>query len=106
MAKLIVKIKCRMMEECPMNFKNKYTEYICNVCKLKDLDQEHLLMCKKLLEINKVMTIVPNYQDVYEDDVMKLKYIAEVLIENIRNKEAIENIDKKKERENEEQVCR
>ena len=51
------------------------------------------------------MTIVPNYQDVYDDDMMNLKYIAEVLIENIRNKEAIENIDRKKERENEEQAC-
>ena len=106
MAKFIVKIKCRMVEECPMNFKNKYTEYVCNICNLEDLDQEHLLMCKQLLKINKIVSIMPNYQDVYEDDVIKLKYIAEVLIENIRNKEEIENIDKEKERENEDKVCR
>ena len=95
-----------MLEECPMNFKNKYTEYVCNICNLEDLDQEHLLMCKQLLKINKIVSIMPNYQDVYEDDVIKLKYIAEVLIENIRNKEDIENIDKEKEGENEEKVCR
>ena len=59
-----------------------------------------------LLKINKIVSIVPNYQDVYEDDVIKLKYIAEVLIENIRNKEDIENIEKEKEGENEEKVCR
>ena len=64
-AKFIAKIQCNMVEECPTNFKGSGRNELCNNCNKENLNQEHLLYCNKLLEINSKLKHFPNYKDIY-----------------------------------------
>ena len=80
-----------MIEQCPTNFKGSFKNYQCNICNEEELDQRHLLYCKKLLMNNLKLKHLPKYEDIYKDNLSEQKYIAELIIENIKIKEDFEN---------------
>ena len=90
LAKFIAKVQCYMLEECKSNYKEMYkNNTMCDVCKLHECTQKHLLLCPKLLEENELVTEIPIYENIFKDDIKEQKYVAEIMMENLRIKQCI-----------------
>ena len=64
---------------------------MCNSCKISQCDQAHLLYCTKLFGSNQLISYIPNYEDIFNDDDPKEQcFIAHILIENLKKKKEIE----------------
>ena len=80
-----------MIEECKYNYNNKYNNNLkCNVCKINDCTQKHLLECPVLIVGNKLVTYIPLYEDIFSDNLSKQSYIAKIMMENIRRKNELD----------------
>ena len=62
----------------------KYQDISCISCKDKNTieTQRHLLYCVKLLGKNKLLTYMPSYEDLFEDDYSEQVYISNIIREN------------------------
>ena len=47
--KFIAKVHCNMVEEIKTNFKGEFDNYDCEICKVNECTQEHLLNCEGLI---------------------------------------------------------
>ena len=55
--------------------------------------KEHQLDCSTPLETNKIVSYIPNYIDIFNDnDIREQEYIASLMIENLKRKKIIEGI--------------
>ena len=80
-----------MIEEVKTNYKSKYKEnMICNACNISECTQQHLLECPILLGCNEKLTYIPNYSDLFENDLSEQVYIASLIKENIKRKNILE----------------
>ena len=81
-----------MIENVKTNFKEKYKPNLnCNSCKQSECIQEHLLECKALLGSNEIMTYIPNYRDIFDNDNVKEQcYIATLMMDNLKRKKLLE----------------
>ena len=87
-AKSLFKFRSRMVDvKC--NFKNKFADLDCPLCKISPDTQEHLLKCEKIQEKN--IEIKNNktceYKDIFKPDTTKMKETVELLTKamKIRN---------------------
>ena len=89
---MIAKIQTHMVETVKMNFQGHFKpNFICNSCKLNECNQSHLLYCTKLIGSNQIISYIPDYEDIFNDDDTKEQYyIANILKENLRKKKEIE----------------
>ena len=91
-AKLIFQLRSRMLD-VRTNFKNKYNDLLCPVCKEKPDTQQHVLECSALLQnTNFITDSTVLYSDIFDSDVQKLKSVTQ-LFDNLwkkRNKLLIE----------------
>ena len=71
------------------NFKAQNPNPLCPLCKVEYDSQIHLLFCPKLLNINAVCKEVPNYDDLFSQNVEKQQKIANILWENIKKREKL-----------------
>ena len=91
LAKFIVKIQTRMIEEVKANFKQKYEgNMLCGSCFESECNQPHLLECPNLLGANEMVTYIPNYCDIFGEDISEQIYIAQLMSENLRRKKELE----------------
>ena len=68
-AKFIAKTQCHMIETVKMNFKETYKpDLVCKSCSLSECNQSHLLNCSKLIGSNQLVSYIPEYQDIFNDD--------------------------------------
>ena len=81
-----------MVENIKMNFQGNYKpNFLCNSCKISQCDQAHLLYCKKLIGSNQLISYIPNYKDIFNDeDPNEQCFIADILKENLKRKKEIE----------------
>ena len=88
MCKFIIKVQMRMLEvKC--NFPSKYEDLLCNMCKITECSQEHLLECKVL---NGEMSIENvRYNDIYGENIENMVIVAKKLKRNLRMKIELEN---------------
>ena len=88
----IALIQTHMIEGVKLNFKEKYKPNLtCNSCKQSECNQKHLLECKALLGSNEIMSYIPNYRDIFNNDNMKEQcYIATLMMDNLKRKKLIE----------------
>ena len=91
-AKFIAKLQCYMVEGIKYNFKGKYKEQNlqCNICKIRECTQEHLLECPILLGANESLTYIPNYNDLFENNIEEQAYIAKIMKENLNKKKKLQ----------------
>ena len=66
-----------MVENIKHNFKEKYKpNHTCNSWNLGECDQKHLLECIMLIGKNKLVSYIPNYIDIFNDnDIKEQEYI-------------------------------
>ena len=84
-----------MIENVKMNFKKKYKPYLdCDACNSNNkCNQFHLLYCLKLIESNQLITYIPDYEDIFNDNNTKEQcFIANIMMANLKKKKEIENI--------------
>ena len=75
-----------------MNFKHEYEpNFICNSCRNSECNQSHLIYCNALIGSNQLITYIPNYEDIYNDEETEEQtFIAKIMIENLKRKKEIE----------------
>ena len=94
-ASFIAKAQTHMIETIKCNFKEQYTPNLtCNSCQLSECNQEHLLECSALLGRNELLTYIPNYIDIFDNEnSTEQEFIARLMLENLRRKKIIEQIN-------------
>ena len=92
--KFIAKAQCHMIENIKMNFQQDHKEdLICDSCRLKVCNQSHLLYCEALLGSNQLITYIPNYEDIFNDEnIDEQCFIANILMTNLKRKKEIESL--------------
>ena len=79
-AKFIAKVQCYMIENVKMNFQQEHKpNFLCNSCKKSECNQSHLMYCPALLGSNQLITYIPNYKDVFDDNNMEEQCLAIML---------------------------
>ena len=81
-----------MIEKVKMNYQQEYKpNFICSSCILKECNQSHLLDCEALIGSNQLVTYIPNYEDIFNDDDTDEQYfIARIMMANLKKKKEIE----------------
>ena len=64
----------------------KYENLKCSACNEPNQikNQEHILLCKALLDKNCKVTYIPSYIDLYNENIEEQVYITVILCENLR----------------------
>ena len=93
-ASFMARIQTHMVENIKCNYKEKFKPNLtCNSCLISECNQQHLLYCTKLIGSNELVTYIPEYSDIFNDDnIEEQNYIATLLMENLTKKKLIENI--------------
>ena len=74
------------------NRKWKYENLSCVSCKENvEETQSHVLICKELMRRNDLYTYIPNYIDIYQNDLDEIIYISTMLKEHMKIRESILN---------------
>ena len=55
------------------------------------MDQKHLLSCKYLLGKNEIVTYIPDYQDLFSEDIDAQVYTSRILKENYTRMKHLED---------------
>ena len=78
--------KCRTDDiDIKGNFSWKYENHSCVSCKLDIRENnEHLLNCKKLLGNNGIISYIPSYEELFENELDDQVYVSRILRENFR----------------------
>ena len=73
--------KCRTDDiDIKGNFCWKYKSHSCISCKLDILEyNEHLLNCKQLLGRNEIISYIPSYKELFEDNLDEQVYVSRIL---------------------------
>ena len=88
-AKDIFKFRTRMVN-VNENFKNNFQyEDLCPICKKSQDNQNHLLECQKLRDINPSLNVNRNYLDIFKDDSLKVYESARILIKAFETRKKI-----------------
>ena len=91
-SKFVAKTQCHMIETVKTNFKHEYEpNLLCNSCKVKECNQSHLLYCSSIIGSNQLVTYIPNYEDIFNDeDTEEQNFIAQIMMANLKLKKEIE----------------
>ena len=86
-AKFTFHAKCRMLK-IKQNFSQSYKSHFCPVCKNENLkdDQQHLLQCDKLVSDSIIIANLPEYEDLFCNEVKKQVVIVKLLKENFEKR--------------------
>ena len=79
--------QCRMNDiDVKANRSWKYEDLTCNFCNITNETetQEHILLCNALLKINTIVTYIPQYSDLYSDEIEEQMYKGFIICENMR----------------------
>ena len=80
--------KCRTDDiDLQGNFQWKYSSNLCISCDESCIeDNEHLLTCKKLLGKNEIISYIPEYKELFENNLDEMIYVSRILRENFKNR--------------------
>ena len=75
-----------MLETVKLNLSAFYKpNLICNSFFLSECNQSHLLYCPKLIGSNKIITYIPVFEDIFNDnDPDEQCFIAHILMANLK----------------------
>ena len=78
---LIFKLRCRVTKT-KTNFKGLYDTYACDLCGEDDESQAHILVCKKITNMNK--SDLPEYDKIFEGTISEQVKIAKLFKQNMK----------------------
>ena len=84
-AQVIFKLRSRMTD-VKANFKNKYEEFECDICKDEEETQKHILECEDILKNTTRIKKETEYEELFKDNVKNQTEIAKMFIENMKVK--------------------
>ena len=75
--------KCRI-EDIDLEANRRWNngDIQCKNCKNTEMTQRHLLVCKYLLGKSEIVTYIPNYDDLFKEDIEEQIYISRLLKDN------------------------
>ena len=82
--KLIFQLRTRMHYNIKSHFRRMYIDSICDGCRKEESNTKHILECNSLLGKNKIVTYLPNYEDLFSNEEEEQAYISRVIKENLR----------------------
>ena len=87
-AKFIAKVQAHMVETIKINFQSNFKpNFRCDLCKMSECNQSHLLYCTKLIGSSELITYIPEYENIFDDnDPEEQLYMANILIDNLKRK--------------------
>ena len=94
---MIFKLRCRVTET-KMNMKGMYDEHDCRACGKINENQEHIIQCEEILQINKEYENIeiPEYEKIQNGDVSEQLLISKIFTSNMKVIEKIEKGNKNK----------
>ena len=92
-AQFIAKTQAHMIETVKSNFQGFHKPNLtCNLCLTSECNQPHLLYCQKLLGSNELVTYIPNYEDIFDDNNPEEQcFIANLMMANLKKKKQLES---------------
>ena len=82
--KLIFQLRTQMSFNIKSHFRSMHTNTICEGCFSEESTTKHTLYCKNLIGKNEIVTYLPIYEELYEEDEDSQVYIARILKDNFR----------------------
>ena len=82
--KLIFQLRTKMHFKVKSHFRNMHIDTVCDCCWIFQSTAKHTLECKSRIGQNKLVTYIPTYEDIYENDLEEQIYIARIFRDNIR----------------------
>ena len=73
------------------NFKGKYESFECDVCKIDDETQKHIIECKEIIKEKKEDKELPEYEELYKRNVQNQVIIARHFLENMKIRKKLKN---------------
>ena len=92
-AKCIAKVQTHMVETIKMNFQSNFNpNFLCDLYQTSECNQSHLFYCTKLIGSNELISYIPDYEDIFDDNNPEEQlYVANIMIENLKKKKKIED---------------
>ena len=66
-----------------LNFRGKFENFECRACNKEEESQKHIMECK-IINKNKNIENIPNYEKIFETNVREQVKIAKKFIENMK----------------------
>ena len=83
--KLIFQLRAKMHFKIKKShFRNMHFDTICDGCRQNESTSKHTLECKTLIGQNEIVTYIPTFEHIYENDVNEQIYIARLIEDNLR----------------------
>ena len=77
------KLRTKMHFKGKSHFMNMHLDTNCNGCRIYESTSKHTLECKSSIGQNELVTYVPTFEDIYENDVHEQIYIARIIRDDI-----------------------
>ena len=77
-ARFIFHLRSRMVD-LKANFRGKHSDWLCPLCKCDEDSQQHLLVCPELNEEDELVLNVPNYDDLFSENLEDKSNISRIL---------------------------
>ena len=90
--KFLFALRTRMVD-VKANYRGKYWDTICPCCKLEEDNQEHLLSCYMIEEEGMMIGSLPNYQDIFGDNLSKQVEVARILRKRFQDRKKVTSTD-------------
>ena len=65
------------------HFRQMYQDTICEGCRKEESTTKHTVECQALLGNNQIIKYIPDYRDLYRNDVEEQAYVARILKDNL-----------------------
>ena len=82
--KLIFQLRTKMSFRIKSHFRRMHSNIICEGCFIEQSTTKHTLECSELIGGNELVTYLPIYKELYEEDEDSQVYIARILKDNFR----------------------
>ena len=86
-AKFIFLVRARMLD-IKANYQNAHANMLCIACKETEETQEHLLQCKVLGDENMVVEELPEYGNLFGENLQKQITVAKILNTNFNKRKS------------------
>ena len=82
--KLIFQLRTKMCFKVKSHFRSMHLNIVCEGCLTEESTTKHTLECPDLIGKNELVTYLPDYKDLYEEDEDLQAYIARIFKDNLR----------------------
>ena len=81
--KFVFQLRTKMHFRIKSHFRNMHLDILCDGCRISESTTQHTLECPHLIKQNELVTYIPRYKDLYENDVDEQVYVARIVQDNL-----------------------